>query len=108
MSFSHTNAPGAFIDLMNRVFRNYLDLFVIVFINGIFVYSKNESDQMGYLRVVFLSLIEHQLHAKYSKCEFWLRSVNLYRHIICSEGVEVDPWKTEAVKNWPRPSNPRH
>ena len=52
MSFSLTNAPVAFMDLMNRVFQHYLDSFVIVFIDGILVYSKNESDHMGHLRVV--------------------------------------------------------
>ena len=61
---------------------------------------------MGHLRVVLQTLKEHQLFAKYSKCEFWLRSVTFPGHIISSERVEVDPRKTEEVKNWPRPLNP--
>ena len=85
MSFGLTNAPVAFMDLMNRVFQNYLDLCVIVFINNILVYSKNEEDHMGHLRVVLQTLKEHQLYTKYSKCEFWLRSVTLIRHVISSE-----------------------
>ena len=72
MYFGLTNAPVAFIDLMNRVFKNYLDSFVIVFIDDIMVYSNNEENHMGYLRVVLQTLKEHQLYAKYSKCEFWL------------------------------------
>ena len=88
---------------MNRVFRNYLDSFVIVYIDDILIYSKNEGNHMNHLRVVLQVLKEHQLFAKYSKCEFFLRSVTFLSHIISSEGVNVDPRKTEAVKNWPRP-----
>ena len=70
MSFSLTNSLAAFMDLMNIVFRNYLHSIVIVCINDILVYSKNEGDHMGHLRVVLQTLKEHQLYAKYSKCEF--------------------------------------
>ena len=73
MSFGLTNAPTTFIDLMNMVFRNYLDLFVIVFIDDILVYSKKECEHMNHLKVVLQVLKEHQLFAKYSKCMFWLR-----------------------------------
>ena len=66
------------------------------------VYSKNEGDDMGHLRVVLQTLKGHQLFAKYSKCELWLRSMTFLGNIISSEGVEVDPRKMEAVKNWPR------
>ena len=62
-----TSAPVAFMDLMNRVFKNYLDSFVSVFINDMLVYSKNEDDHMGHLRVMYQTLKEHQLYAKYSK-----------------------------------------
>ena len=106
MSFSLTNAPATFMDLMNRVFRNSQDAFVIVFIDDILVYSKNESDHMGHLRVVLQILKEHQLFAKYIKCEFWLRSVAFHGHIISSEGVEVDLRKMEMVKNCTRPLTP--
>ena len=85
------------MDLMNRVFQNYLDSFVIVFINDIFVYSKNEDDHMGHLRLVLKTLKEHQLYAKYS--EFLLRSATFFGHIICSEGVEADQRKMKALKN---------
>ena len=102
MFFGLTNALIAFMDLMNRVSQNYLDSFVIVFIDEILVYSKNKGDHMGYLRVVLQTLKEHQLFSKYSKCEFWLGSVAFLRHIVSSEGFEVDPTEMEAVKNWPR------
>ena len=82
------------MDLMNRVFQNYLDSFVIVFINDIFVYSKNEDDHMGHLRLVLKTLKEHQLYAKYSNCEFCLMPVTFLGNI-SSEGVEVaqEKWK---------------
>ena len=73
MSFDLTNAPVAFMDLMNRVFQNYLNSFVIVFIDDIRVYSKNEEDHMGHLMVVLQILKEYQFYAKYSKRELWLR-----------------------------------
>ena len=67
MSFGLTNALAAFMDLMNKVFQNYLDSFVIVFIDDILVYSKNDDDHMDHLRIVLQTLKEHQLFAKYSK-----------------------------------------
>ena len=91
---------------MNRVFKIYLDSFVIIYIEDILVYLKNEGDQMNHLTVVLQVLKENQLFSKYSKCEFWLKSVAFLGHIILSERVEVDPRKTEAVKNLPRPLTP--
>ena len=94
------------MDLMNRVFRNYLDSFFIVFIDDILVYLKNKIEHMDHLRVVSQVYREHQLFTKYSKCDFLLRSVVFLCHIIFSEGVEVDRVKTEAAKNLPRPLAP--
>ena len=94
------------MDLVNRVFENYLDAFVLVFIDDILVYSKNEGDHMDHLRVVLQVLKDHQLFTKYSKCKFLLRLVVFLGHVITSKGVEVKPKKTEAIKNWPRPLAP--
>ena len=99
MSFGLTNAPAAFMDLMNRVFRPYLDMFVIVFIDDILVYSRSEDEHSDHLRTVLQTLRDHKLFAKFSKCEFWLRSVAFLGHIISSEGIRVDPQKTEAIRN---------
>ena len=93
------------MDLMNRVFRRYLDSFIIVFIDDILVYLKTYGDHTDPLRVVLQVLKKNQLFPKYSKCDFRLRSVAFLSHIISSEEVEVDPRKTEAVRNWPRPLN---
>ena len=106
MSFGLTNAPTAFMDLINRVFRDYFDSFVIVFIDDILIYSNNEDEHEGYLRLTLQVLKEHQLYAKFSKYEFWLRSVSFLGHIISGDGVEVDLKKTDAVRNWPRPFTP--
>ena len=83
-----------------------MDSFVIVFIDDIWVYLKNEGYHLNHLRVVLQVLKENQLFAKYRKCEFWLRSVAFLGHIISSKGVDVEPRKTKAVKNRPRPLNP--
>ena len=88
------------------MFWSYLDSFVIAFIDDILVYSKNEGDHMDHLTVVLQVIKENQLFVKYSKCDFWLRSVVFLCHIIFSEGVEVDRVKTEAAKNLPRPLAP--
>ena len=98
MSFGITNAPANFMDLMNRVFKQYLDLFVIVFINDIIIYSTSEKEDAIHLRVVLQTLKDRQLLLKFSKCEFWLRSVAFLGHIVSSEGIRVDSQKIEAVK----------
>ena len=103
MSFGLTNAPAAFMDLMNRVFKQYLDKFVIVFIDDILVYSRNEEDHADHLRMVLQVLWDRKLFAKFDKCDFWLRFVAFLGHVILGEGIMVDPKKTEAVKKWPTP-----
>ena len=73
--FGLTNAPTTFMDLMNRVFHPYLDQIVIVFINNILVYSKNDEEHAFHLKVVLQTLKESQLYAKFSKCEFWINEI---------------------------------
>ncbi|KAH0709559.1 hypothetical protein KY284_010986 [Solanum tuberosum] len=105
MSFGLTNAPTTFMDLMNRVFKQYLDLFVIVFIDDILIYSWNEEEHASHLRVVLQTLKDRQLFTKFNKCEFWLQSVAFLGHIVSSEGIRVDSQKIEAVKQWPIPTS---
>ncbi|KAL0551944.1 hypothetical protein IC582_011037 [Cucumis melo] len=104
MSFDLTNAPAVFMDLMNRVFKDFLDSFVIVFIDDILIYSKTETEHEEHLHQVLETLRDNKLYAKFSKCEFWLKKVTFLGHVVSSEGVSVDPAKIEAVTNWPRPS----
>ena len=106
MSFGLTNAPAAFMDLMNRVFKKYLDKFVIVFIDDILIYSKDETDHENHLRIVLETLRKEKLYAKFSKCEFWIKEVQFLGHVINRHGVKVDPAKIEAILNWERPKTP--
>ena len=105
MSFGLTNAPTAFMRLMNGIFKPYLDLFVIVFIDDILVYSKSKKEHEEHLRIVLEMLREKKLYAKFSKCEFWLDAVSFLGHVVSKDGVMVDPSKIEAVKSWVRPTN---
>ena len=98
LPFGLTNTLAAFMDLMNRVFKPYLDKFVVVFIDDILIYSKSHVEHGEHLRT-------HQLYAKLSKCEFWINSVSFLGHVISKEGVQVDPKKVETVSIWPRPTN---
>ena len=103
MSFGLTNAPAAFMELMNRVFHDYLDKFIIVFIDDILVYSKTREDHETHLRLALERLQSEKLYAKFSKCEFWLDRVMFLGHIVSEEGVAVDPAKIEAIINWKQP-----
>ncbi|WVZ58720.1 hypothetical protein U9M48_008960 [Paspalum notatum var. saurae] len=100
MSFGLTNAPAFFMYMMNSVFMNELDKFVVVFIDDILIYSKNEKEHEEHLRVVLTRLREHKLYAKFSKCAFWLKEVGFLGHILSEKGVAVDPSKVKDVPNW--------
>ena len=106
MSFGLTNAPVAFMDLMNRVFKKYLDKCVIVFIDDILIYSKTKEEHAEHLRIVLEILRKEKLYAKWSKSEFWLKQVQFLGHVIGKEGIMVDPSKIEAVASWERPRTP--
>ena len=97
MSFGLTNAPAAFMDLMNRLCRPMLDRSVIVFIDDIPIYSKSKEDHMEHLREVLETLCKEQLYAKFSKCDLWLEEVHILGHLVNHEGIKVDPAKVDAV-----------
>jgi hypothetical protein len=104
MSFGLTNAPAYFINLMNKVFMEYLDRFVVVFIDDILIYSKNESDHEQHLRLVLQKLRDNQLYAKFNKCEFWIDKVPFLGHIISNGGIAVDPAKVKEIMEWRVPT----
>ena len=93
MPFGFTNAPAAFMDLMNRVFRPYVDQFVVVFIDDILVYSKDAQKHEQHLRIVMETLREKKLYAKLNKCDFWIKEVSFLCHIMSAEGIRIDPIK---------------
>ena len=103
MSFGLTNAPAFFMHLMNKVFMDYLDTFVVIFIDDILIYSKSEAEHEVHLKLVLQRLREHQLYAKFSKCEFWIYEVPFLFHIISKGGIAVDPSKVKDVLEWETP-----
>jgi hypothetical protein len=105
MSFGLTNTPAYFMYLMNKVFMEYLDKFVVVFIDDILIFSKTEEEREKHLRLVLEKLRSNQLYAKFSKCEFCLTEVAFLGHVISAGGVSVDPSKLEDVLNWIPPTN---
>jgi hypothetical protein len=105
MPFGLTNAPAFFMNLMNKVFMEELDKFVVVFIDDILIYSKSREDHEHHLWIVLERLRAHQLYTKLSKCEFWLEKIAFLGHILTAEGIEVDSSKVEAVSKWKQPSN---
>ncbi|GJW46802.1 putative nucleotidyltransferase, ribonuclease H, partial [Tanacetum coccineum] len=106
MPFGLTNAPAVFMDLMNRVYKPYLDKFVIVFIDDILIYSRDEKEHKEHMKIILELLKKEELYAKISKCEFWIHTVKFLGHVIDSSGIHVDPAKIEAVKNWASPTTP--
>jgi hypothetical protein len=104
MSFGLTNAPAYFIYMMNKVFMEYLDKFLVVFIDDILVYSRSEEEHEGHLRLVLQKLRDHKLYVKLSKCEFWLKQVAFLGHVISKGGISIDPRKVQDVLSWKAPT----
>jgi hypothetical protein len=104
MSFGLTNAPAHFTYLMNSVFMPELDKFVMVFIDDILIYSKNEEEHAKHLLIVLAHLREHQLYAKFSKCAFWLEDIQFLRHVLSAKGIAVDPSKVKDILEWNSPT----
>jgi hypothetical protein len=104
MSFGLTNAPAHFTYLMNSIFMLELDKFVVVFIDDILIYSKNEEEHANHLRIVLTSLREHQLYAKFSKCTFWLEEIQFLGHVLSTKGIAVDPSKVKDILEWNSPT----
>jgi hypothetical protein len=105
MSFGLANAPAYFMYLMNNVFMDYLDKFVVVFIDDIFIYSQNEQEHEEHLRKVLQRLRDCQLYAKLSKCEFYISEVLFLGYIINRDGLVVDLMKVVAILDWKAPKD---
>jgi hypothetical protein len=103
MSFGLTNAPAYFLYMMNKVFMEYLDKSIVVFIDNILVYSRNEGEHEGHLRLVLQKFQDHKLYTKLSKCEFWLRQIAFLGHVVSKGGISMDPNKVQDVLSWEAP-----
>jgi hypothetical protein len=97
ISFGLTNAPTYFMYLMNKVFMEYLNKFIVVFINDILIYSRSEEEHEKHIHLVLQKLREHKLYAKLNKCEFCMKQVAFLRHVISKGGVSMDPSKVQDV-----------
>jgi hypothetical protein len=104
MSFGLTNAPAYFMYLMSKVFMEYLDKLVVVFIDDILIFSKTKEEHEEHLRLVLEKLRSHKLYDKFSKCDFWSIEVAFLGHIISTGGISVDPGKVSDVPNWIPPT----
>jgi hypothetical protein len=105
MSFGLTNAPAAFMEAMNRMLHEYLDGFIVVFLDDILIYSKFKEEHDGHLSLVLEALRKTQFYAKLKKCAFWLSKVAFLGHVINRHGISVDPKNIATVVKWHRPSN---
>ena len=105
LPFGLTNAPATFQRAMNDIFRDYIGVFVLIYLDDILIYSKTEEEHENHLRLVLQRLREHQLYAKLSKCDFFQPELRFLGHIVGQHGIKVDPDKVRAVADWPTPTN---
>ena len=105
MPFGLTNAPAYFVDLMSRVFREFLNKFVVVFVDDILIFSKSEEEHALHLKEVLETLRAHQLKAKFSKCHFWRKEVRFLGHVVSKERIAMDLAKVVAIQDWKVPKN---
>ena len=91
--------------LMNNIFSQYLDKFVVVFIDDILVYSKMEEEHDEHLRIVLQTLRKYNLYTKFAKCDFNKKEIQYLGHVISSEGIVVDLEKIKAIMEWPMPKD---
>jgi hypothetical protein len=105
VSFGLTNTPTYFMNLINKVFTEELDRFVVVFIDDILIYSETAEEHEEHQRIVLERLRQQKLYAKFSKCEFWMEKVVFLGHVLSAEGIVVDPSKVESVTKWEQSLN---
>jgi hypothetical protein len=105
MSFGLTNALTYFMDMVDKVYKEYLDKLIIKFIGGILIYSKGEEEHEEHLHLVLQKLRDHRLYAKLSKCEFWMKQVTFLSHVISEEGISMDSSKIQNMLSCNAPTS---
>ena len=103
MPFGLTNAPATTLRFMNDTLREYLDLFCIVYIDAILIYSNNKREHWKQVRKVLAKLKEAELYVKPEKCEFSVEQTTFLGFVISADGIKIDPAKVEAIHNWEAP-----
>src|SRR5260370_9745422 len=103
--FGLKKEPATFVRLMDEVFSTYLDIFIIVYLDDIVVYSKTLDQHLHHLELVFKKLREHKLYAKLEKCSFMQRQIKFLGHLVSADGIRVNPSKVKAIMDWPAPTN---
>ena len=101
LPFGLTNAPATFSTLMQKIFHTHLDEFIVVFLDDILIFSKNEQAHAIHLRKALQLLRENKLYAKREKCAFFQSRVHFLGHVLSPEGIAVDPDKVKAIQDWP-------
>jgi hypothetical protein len=105
MPFGLTNVPATFCTLINDIFREWLDNFVVVYIDDILIYSGSLEEHAEHLRKVFQRLRENKLYAKLEKCEFGVTEVEFLGHRIIQEGLKMDDHKVNVIVDWEPPKS---
>ena len=103
--FGITGAPGCFQTLMDIIFWPYLDKFILIYLDDILIYRRTKEEHSNHLNIVLDILKKHSLFAKLSKCDFMKYNAEYLRHIIRGDGIQLNPKKIEAVKDWEAPQN---
>ena len=103
LPFGLCNAPATFMSLMNDILRPYLDRFVLVYLDDILVYSRNEQEHEEHLQKLLDKLQQHHLFLNAAKCQIAREETTFLGHRVTAKGVSPDPAKVEGVKNWPEP-----
>ena len=105
MPFGLTNAPAQFMDMMNDLLGDYLDRFILIFLDDVLVYSANVKEHAEHLEKVLQVLRKHRLYAKALKCEIYKHSVEFLGQQICGGGMTPTEAKLKAIHNWSKPQN---
>ncbi|MBW0522682.1 hypothetical protein O181_062397 [Austropuccinia psidii MF-1] len=105
MPFGLTNAPASFQNLVNDIFQDLLDVYAVVYLDEIMVFSKSEEEHVTHVSTVLSRLRANNLFAKASKCLFHISSVEYLGYVVSSEGLKMDQAKVQQILNWPPPRN---
>jgi transposase InsO family protein len=105
MPFGLTNAPATFQHLMNDIFKDCLDIFIIIYLDDLLVFSDNEFDHIQHVSTTLQRLRDNHLFAKLEKCEFHTTTTEFLGHIISPTGISMCPQKVQTIQQWPRPTN---